>query len=124
MDAKIEAAGYEARSYSGRGMYGAQCVGVDLDRGVSEFRLAIDLAVACVHDGESEQVAELGHLATSSDSMGLGSIVYFPSVKWEGVEEEDDLDDDDADGGDDLCEGCGASPNHEHTDSCSFRRAS
>jgi hypothetical protein len=83
----IENAGYEARSYTGRGMYGRQCVGVEIDRHGSEFMLGVRLGLTLGEDAED--------LSPVSDSMGLGLIVYFPKVAWpagekETVEEEDD----------------------------------
>lgn len=59
----LEGAGYEWREYSGRAMYGKQCVGVDLD-GVGDLW---ELAQAC---------PELPRPTT--DSMGHGIIAYWP----------------------------------------------
>jgi hypothetical protein len=58
----IEATGREVRSYSGRGMYGRRCVGVSLGRG--------DYGSALPEEGQKR------------DSLGLGEIVYWPSVAW------------------------------------------
>ena len=83
----IENAGFEARSYSGRGMYGRSCVGIDVDRGTSPFQLAAMLANELVDDAASYEDAqtltrELAKLRVCTDQMGLGQIVYFPDVAW------------------------------------------
>lgn len=67
----IEGAGYDARDYSGRAMYGSVCVGVDLDGDGDLWKLAGDLA-------------QQGHEvpAPRTDSMGRGIIAYWPSIKW------------------------------------------
>lgn len=65
----INAAGKKARSYSGRGMYGRECVACSIRRG--------------------EDFAGLpGGYRT--DSLGLGQIVYWPRVAWpEDLEEQE-----------------------------------
>jgi hypothetical protein len=66
---RLRAAGHEVRSYSGRGMYGRECVGVSLSRGE---RLTV------------------GHRTASYDALGLGSIAYWPSAVWpEGMVDSD-----------------------------------
>lgn len=100
MDAKklieaAESAGYEPRSYSGRGMFGRSCVGIEVSRGQSEFTMAIEIAKElmdlCEKDDEAiEVVDELAQLRPSCDSMGLGAIVYFPGVPWPEDEDEDE----------------------------------
>lgn len=85
----IESAGYSPRSYSGRGMYGEQCVGFVTDTNLlaamaNVIREAIFLD-NCT-DGEKYRAdqlltqMELGDVKT--DSMGLDTIIYFPRVKW------------------------------------------
>lgn len=64
--AAIENAGYEWRSYSGRGMYGKECVGVTI-RDKSDL---IDLADAAKIAGKP-----------CTDDMGLGTIAYWPNVE-------------------------------------------
>lgn len=76
--------GAELRSYSGRGMYGKQCLGIDMDSMSDAFRFALmvqdeDLSVALSNP--------------CFDSMGLGIIVYFPNVEApEGIEDDEDDD--------------------------------
>lgn len=93
MDAKrfieiLSNSGFEPRSYSGRGMYGKACVGVDLDSSKSLFSVGMDVAYAIVDECEStgedpaDTLAEICNLRAREDSMGLGSIVYFPKLEW------------------------------------------
>lgn len=54
-------AGYQPRSYSGRGMFGRECVGVSLDR---------------------FQELTVGARTATYDSLGLGRIAYWPGHSW------------------------------------------
>ena len=68
--AALEAADIPHRSYSGRGMFGEQCVGVSCGgrNGVNE-------------EDVLEAVKNVkGGLRPSYDSLGLGSIVYWPQA--------------------------------------------
>ena len=56
----LEAEGLKPRSYSGRGMYGAQCVGA-----------------AVRHFGDHELPK-----GWCNDSLGMGQIMYWPAVAW------------------------------------------
>lgn len=71
----------EPRSYSGRGMYGRCCLGVDLYQGQSLGSL-IAVLITEVDEDDREDVAEAVQ-GMLTDSMGLGSIVYFPSVLFD-----------------------------------------
>jgi len=102
----IESAGYDARSYSGRGMYGRTCVGVTTDD--SSFTLAAKLvreAFDLLGDDEAYRFADdLADLSVSEDAMGLSTIVYFPRVAWPADEDGDEEDDHDHDcEGDECC---------------------
>ena len=67
---RIRHTGRRPRSYSGRGMYGRECVGVSLRPG----------------DYGSELPAE----GQRRDALGKGEIAYWPRVEWPAdVEEED-----------------------------------
>lgn len=61
--------GLDPRSYSGRGMFGKECVGVEV-----------------VYPGD--YTLPKGY---RMDNMGRDYIVYWPSVKWEG---DDDYEED------------------------------
>jgi hypothetical protein len=64
----LEEAGYEWRSYSGRGMCGEECVGVPLDGDSDLWKLARDLA-------------EIDVGQPTTDNMGRGLIAYWPRFK-------------------------------------------
>lgn len=81
----IESMGFKTRSYSGRGMYGLSCLAVELQRDENPLRFCILLGEAC-HREELQTPRKI-----LQDSMGLGSIVYFPSETYtEKVGEIDD----------------------------------
>lgn len=52
-------------NYSGRGMYGANCYGMTFDAD---------------QDDVSVRARELGLKGARFDSMGLGGIIYWPSI--------------------------------------------
>jgi hypothetical protein len=80
----VEEAGYEVRSYSGRGMYGKECLGVECDDPVKfMLELAIGLAETCEDAGEVADFLEMLR-DPQTDSMGLGSIIYWPRITWQG----------------------------------------
>lgn len=92
--------GYSVRRYSGRAMYGGHChcLGIDVDRGTAPATVAFKLALELAEMGE-EGVEALEALATtewSQDSMGMGAIMYAPSLRWteESEEDEEDKDED------------------------------
>lgn len=58
--------------YSGRGMYGDTCIGVVLEDGGDIFEIVADCA---------EQGMRIPH--PHKDSMGLGTIYYWPRLKFE-----------------------------------------
>lgn len=99
MDAKIlieaaEEAGYPARSYSGRGMFGRECVGIVCPRGEA-FSVAAKVAhelllIAGTEDRADELLGQLARLRASSDSMGRDEIVYFQGVPWPDEEDEEE----------------------------------
>lgn len=98
LKALIEAAGYEAYSYSGRGMFGRMCVGLTC----SDVNTAIaDLFEACMSQDMEEDALADEHVksvsqvmeehsalcdalrSSASDSMGLDKVLYFKSVEWQ-----------------------------------------
>jgi hypothetical protein len=95
----IEDAGYEYRSYSGRGMFGKSCIGFD-PNGAKESTVAIEITNVVIegifmeYDGEDieglhskvdEAMKKLDVLfkGMSKDSMGHDYIYYFQMVEWE-----------------------------------------
>lgn len=81
----LESADYDARPYSGRGMLGRSCLGVDIDAGqLGRLFAAIIVNVA---DEDREEVAR----AVKSfhvDSLGMDQVVYFPDVEYVAPGEE------------------------------------
>lgn len=73
------------RSYSGRGMYGRSCLGVETyDLG--------DLFASVLEELEGEedtQDLQLAFKSMCTDAMGRGTIVYFPAVPYVGDEDDD-----------------------------------
>ena len=88
----LENAGIETRSYSGRGMYGKECLGVSIDRGgLGNF---IADVLENLDTDRVEEIAEaFRHLST--DSLGLGMIAYFPGVPYNGSSSDDEDEDSD-----------------------------
>jgi hypothetical protein len=78
----------DLRSYSGRYMYGKDCIGLD-----GNFKdIMRVLFKAAVLDPEAFEDCGLDNF--SQDSMGLGSIVYWTHLdELEGLEFDDDDDD-------------------------------
>ena len=95
LKALIEAAGYEAYPYSGRGMMGRQCVGLpcsDVNTAIADlFEAVFDVDVEDVADEQEEYDARMSaHSAlcealrsSAQDSMGYSRVLYFKSVGWQ-----------------------------------------
>lgn len=81
-----EDAGLDVRTYSGRSMYGKQCLGVQADDGISELYADLFQAAADT-DVDLQEVAD-DLRGACQDAMGRGSILYFPSIPF--CEEEDE----------------------------------
>jgi hypothetical protein len=78
----IECAGYEPRAYSGRGMSGRECLAFELEMGVSLLKAAAMVTSSAYETGDDgERVAGL-LCAAAYDSLGLGTIVYFPRIPY------------------------------------------
>lgn len=76
----------DARSYSGRGMYGKQCLGVTMDK----FSDLADLVENC--DTVEDAAWIIRNVKT--DSMGLSTIFYWPKLTWIDEDETDEGEDD------------------------------
>ena len=95
LKALIEAAGYEAYPYSGRGMLGRQCVGLtrsDVNTAIADlFEAVFDADVEDVANEQEEYDARMSvHSAlcdalrsSAQDSMGYNRVLYFKSVGWQ-----------------------------------------
>jgi hypothetical protein len=94
----IEKSGYKTQSYSGRGMYGRECLGVVLKEGqtVGHFLSKVIMTIRDYCDGDEvfEILPEFAELCDKmcSDSLGLGMIIYFPGVYYGGKEEPEEDD--------------------------------
>ena len=79
---------FKVRSYSGRGMYGRTCVGIDLDR-IDDLGDIIANLEPYDADGELYEPQDafelVGKLISNMkwDSMGLGIIVYWPDIDYD-----------------------------------------
>ena len=73
----------EPRSYSGRGMYGKKCVGIEVGRGEDLVLLGVRLSDQCYNKSEVnmlEQLLDGGSF--ESDSMGKDNIYYWERIAW------------------------------------------
>lgn len=100
----IELTDRNARRYSGRFMYGAECVGVTLKAG-EDLAFGAELADAAAEElGQDldqclEVINEVSIVMGEArvDDMGRGVIVYFPAFAWP-TENEDPREDNDKEG--------------------------
>mgnify|MGYP001252642370 CR=1 FL=1 len=94
---------FRIREYSGRFMYGKQCLGIECDQYHTEYEAIACLIEAMPEDRHREKRALADMIAGArSDSLGLGTILYFPSIRWtdEWEESDEDTDSDDDDDSD------------------------
>ena len=86
----LDDVGYAARRYSGRGMYGKQCVAVVTD----DNPMIIAANLMYCQDEETQGILLRIITSARSDSMGLSTVHYFPRVEWtedcEEAEQESD----------------------------------
>lgn len=78
---------FKVRSYSGRGMYGKTCLGIDIDRDTSLGDVFASILEAIANDESVVNEDGLIEAAEAlrgmrSDNMGLGTIYYFPNVPY------------------------------------------
>lgn len=73
--------GFEPYPYSGRAMYGRLCPAFNTE----------NLVESCIRIGLAMAEVEIDHDVPSGswDSMGMESVVYFPSMEWEDPDGED-----------------------------------
>ncbi len=92
----IEDAGFDCRSYSGRGMYGKNCLGVVIGE-FNQFLSGIFDSVARSEDPQATaDILSNAFRSMRQDSMGYDIIVYFPyeeySEEFEDSEEDEEID--------------------------------
>jgi hypothetical protein len=63
--ARLRDEGLEPRRYSGRGMFGADCIGVDVES-----------------REDAGALKALFDLKPTTDSMGRGVVAYWPALPW------------------------------------------
>lgn len=68
---------FNVRSYSGRGMYGKECVAITTDGHTSAWTIALALA-----DLNAGNIDLYGLGEPREDSMGLGRVYYWPQMEW------------------------------------------
>lgn len=81
MDVKFDV----RKNYSGRAMYGANCIGIAMNRMTDGFLLLHAMIVDEADQDDLLMVADFFANART-DSMGLGMIAYNPSYVYEGDE--------------------------------------
>jgi len=64
--------GEDIMSYSGRGMYGDQCLGLTFEGFSDAFNFALEVSA---YDGLAELLS-----SPSYDSMGRGIVIYFRNI--------------------------------------------
>lgn len=95
---------YRVHSYSGRGMHGRECLGVTFRGNIG--KLICDVLTRCGVDGEIDDTVPECFENMVQDSMGLGTVVYFPHVKY--VDEDSD----------EECGECGSAGDQRPTFTC------
>lgn len=99
----FESAGYEVRSYSGRGMYGKECLAVTSEASgnviINVVLQIMDAINGPSSDAYYESVEAAKNLIQSlqnhrEDSIGRSSIIYWPNIAWEDDQDENSDDED------------------------------
>lgn len=85
-------ADYQVRSYSGRGMYGRECLGVMIEQYSSLGNLFADLIETASSGSDSDELQTVADSIRDfkQDSLGRDTIVYFPNIPWNSDLESDD----------------------------------
>lgn len=83
MDDIIQDAGYETTQYSGRGMYGDECLGFRCDDEIA----AVAEIVGSVYDSDERREVVKLFRGAEIDNLGKGYIIYFRRLKY-GKEKE------------------------------------
>ncbi len=94
--AAFENADYYPRSYSGRAMYGDQCLGVVcknvhdvIPKVINELTNELSDENYMIDKSDIEEICELLEGA-KTDSMGLDSVIYWPGIRWDSSFEDSD----------------------------------
>ena len=73
------------RDYSGRGMYGKECIGFVTDQPMM-LAMALTAILIDLRSQDIEGVPEWSDLTVRTDNMGMSSIIYFPNWRFDGTE--------------------------------------
>lgn len=76
---------FETYSYSGRAMYGKKCLAFNISREVNEAGV-VALIMKNYADEFGDKTLEdivVFFERSKTDSMGLNTIMYFPSIVWQ-----------------------------------------
>jgi hypothetical protein len=80
----INDAGYDTRSYSGRGMYGKECLAYEVSARDELYSVAEIMELACDPDFSNDKGAAVktAFRNVATDSMGRDNIIiYFPKFE-------------------------------------------
>jgi hypothetical protein len=97
----FENAGMQTQRYSGRAMFGKQCLGVQCGNPTTAILEALECHITTITGDKHaviDGVTEFCRLLKDPrvDQLGYNKIVYWPSVEWElGQGEEEELEEDD-----------------------------
>ena len=84
----LSGAGLDVHEYSGRYMFGVTCVSVHCDR-EADVPIAIAQALVDGYIDRDETDALIAAVRGSrSESLGKGTVVYFPEVPWVDTRDE------------------------------------
>lgn len=92
MDTLTDAVGMsggEVRSYSGRGMYGAQCLAITVDSMTNDAEFLMTLALD-VADSDGDLARTLAD-GVRSDSLGRGTVYYWPGIEYDAEDEDEEV---------------------------------
>ena len=81
-----ENVGIELQGYSGRGR---ECYAISVQDG-TVYEMVADLLNACCGDIEDCEALATFLRNAREDSLGRGSLVYFPGAAWQEDEEDED----------------------------------
>ena len=93
MTALIIEAGFNApRMYSGRNMYGRECLGISSDDSGMVVGYKLGEALSRVSEEVRDTLSDIkDHIAVArTEALGHSAIHYFPSIAWEPEELDDD----------------------------------
>lgn len=77
------------RSYSGRGMYGQECIGLVVDS-ISDYTTIIIQATLFAELDEKGDLFSFEARTVGMDNMGKGWVFYWPSKQFKENEGDDD----------------------------------